>query len=82
MNSAAVMVLDHVPDEDEIEELALGHLDEFDAEDAHATTEILYSSPTWMDMCERDQIDAHLRDGGVCVLVVYMVDDTGDVYDD
>lgn len=82
MNSAAVMVLDHIPDADEIEELALGHLEEFDADEAHATTEILYSPPPWMELCERDQIAAHLRDGGMCVLVVYMVDDTGDIHED
>lgn len=72
------MVLDHIPNEDEVEELALGHLEDFDAEEAHATIEILQKAPTWMDLCEQDQINAHMRDGGACVLVVYMSDDTED----
>ena len=77
--SAAVTVLDFIPDESEIEEFALGHLEEFDAEEAHATVEILKQAPEWMDLCEQDQVNAHMRDGGACVLVVYMVDDTEEI---
>lgn len=71
--SAAVMVLDHLPDDDEIDELADAHVesceDEFITEIAAA---IVYEAPDFMSMCERDQINAHLRDGGACVLVLYV----------
>lgn len=71
---AAVMVLDHVPDSDEVTELASLHLDEFPAEFAHATVEIVKDPPEWLDVHERDQMGAHLRDGGpdTCILVIYM----------
>lgn len=73
--SAAVMVLDHLPDEDEVEELALMHLEDFDAEEASATADIVYEAPEWLDVSEQDQINAFMRDGAECVLVIYMSDE-------
>lgn len=72
--TAAVMVLDHIPDEEEVEELAYMHLDDYPAEEATARVEIVYEPPTWLNISEQDQMSAHLRDGGVCILVVYMTE--------
>lgn len=76
--SAAVMVLDHMPDDDEIEDLAYDRLEEFPAEEATATIDIVYKAPEWMSTAEQDQINAHMRDGGVCIVVVYMSDEEED----
>lgn len=71
---AAVMVLDYYPDDEEIEDLAYGALEDFTDEDASAKTEVVYRAPEWMDISEQDQINAFVRDGvkGTCILVVYM----------
>jgi hypothetical protein len=66
------MVLDHVPDSDEIEELAYLHLDDFPADEATAQVEILYSPPDWLNIAEQDQMGAYMRDGAACILVIYM----------
>jgi len=75
---AAMIVLDHTPDEEEISEYALSHLDEFPADEAHASCEVMYESPEWLDLHERDQFDAHLRDGAECILVIYMMEGCDD----
>lgn len=75
---AAVMVLDHVPDDDEIEELAVMHLEDFPAEEAHASCEVLEAAPTWLEAYEQDQMNAFLRDGAACILVVYMIEGDGE----
>lgn len=69
---AAVMVLDHVPDEEEVAEHAADHLENFPAEDAFAKCQITYAAPDFLSIAEQDQINAFLRDGAVCVLVIYM----------
>lgn len=66
------MVMDHVPDAEEVTELAGLHLEEFPADDAHASCEIVYEPPTWLDIHERDQMSAFIRDGAACILVIYM----------
>ena len=70
---AAVIVLPHKPDRDELTELAEYHLEDFPAEEAYATFEILTTAPDWLALHEQDQMNAHLRDmpAGV-VLVIYM----------
>lgn len=79
--SAAVIVLDHRPSDEEIEDLAYAHLDEFGADQATASFEILSGAPDWMNVCEQDQINAHMRDSsGSVVLVIYMVE--GEFSDD
>lgn len=72
--SAAVVVLDHYPDEEEVEEIAYLHLEDYTDGPAHARVEVIPKAPVWMEVGERDQINAHLRDGGksCCVVVVYM----------
>jgi hypothetical protein len=70
--SAAFMVLDSYPSEDEIDELVYAHLDEIDSDEVEASIDILDKAPDWLSICEQDQINAHLRDGGVCVLVLYI----------
>lgn len=70
--SAAVRVLDEIPSEEDIEDYAYESLEEFDAESATATIELLDHPPEWMSVGEQDQINAYLRDGSVCVLVIYM----------
>lgn len=73
--SAAVMVLDHVPSDQEIEEIAYSHLEEFDADEATATFELVHKAPDWMNICEQDQINAYVRDQPrSIILVVYMVE--------
>jgi len=82
---AAVMVLPHVPEPDEIAEYASHHLEDFPAENAYATVEITKTPPDWLDLHEQDQMAAHLRDGGdeMCILVIYMQEDLeGDDGDD
>jgi len=64
--------MDHVPDADEVAELAYVHLEEFPSEDAVASCEILYEAPSWLSVGEQDQFGAFLRDGAACILVVYM----------
>lgn len=79
---AAVMVLDYYPDDEEIEDLAYGALEDFTDENASAKTEVVYKAPEWMDIGEQDQINAFVRDGvkGTCVLVIYMSE--GDFLDE
>ena len=48
------------------------HLDEYEAEEAHASCDIVYTPPEWLEVHERDQMSAHLRDGAACILVIYM----------
>jgi hypothetical protein len=69
---AAVVVLDHVPDSEEVADLAAVHLEEFPAEEAFAKCQITYEAPDFLSIGERDQIGAYLRDGSACVLVIYM----------
>lgn len=69
---AAVMVLDHVPDSEELSDLATIHLEDFPSEEAHATCEIVYDPPEWLEVHERDQMSAFLRDGAACILIIYM----------
>lgn len=76
------MVMDHVPDEDEVGELASLHLEEFPADEAFASCEIVYEPPSWLEVFERDQFAAHLRDGAACILVVYMQEGCVDEEDD
>lgn len=76
------MVLDYVPDEDQIEEFVFTHLDDFPADEASARVEVLYAAPDWMGVADRDQISAHLRDGSKCVLVIYMYEGTDEDEDD
>lgn len=73
--SAAVLVLDHTPSDDEMEDLAYYHLESSDIDEATATFEILTAAPDWMSVCERDQINAHMRDipGAIC-FVIYMME--------
>lgn len=78
VQSAAIMVLDHMPDDDEIEELAFHHLEAFEPESAHATIDIVYKAPDWLDVHERDQINAHMRDGGACIIVIHLIEDEED----
>ena len=70
--SAALIVLDHVPDQDEMADHAIASLEEFPADEANATCEVAYAAPAWLPMAERDQLDAFMRDGAACILVVYM----------
>lgn len=75
------MVLDHLPDADEIEELADEHLENYPAEEAYATVELLHQAPDWLATHEQDQMNAFLRDDkNACILVVYMQE--GDFEDD
>ncbi len=71
-SSAVVSVLDFQPTEEDITEAIVDVLDELEEDDASATAEVLTTAPDWMDISEQDQINSHLRDGGVCVLVVYI----------
>lgn len=70
--SAAVMVLDSYPSEEELEDLIFTHLDAMEEDDVEATIDLVDKAPDWMDIGEQDQINAHLRDGGVIVLVLYL----------
>jgi hypothetical protein len=69
---AAVMVLDHMPDRDEVAEYASAHLEDFPAESAYATIDIVHEPPDWLDVHEKDQMAAYMRDGAACILVIYM----------
>lgn len=70
------MVMDHVPELEEVAEIATHHLEEFPADNAHASCEIVYSPPPWLDVHEQDQMGAFMRDGAACILVVYMREGT------
>lgn len=71
--SAAVMVLDEMPSEEQIDEMIEEHVAAFDEEDnIEVSVDVSDKAPDWMDISEQDQINAHLRDGGVCVLVLYI----------
>lgn len=71
--SAAVMVLDEMPSDEDIDELVNAHLETLDDEDnIEISVDITKRAPEWMDIGEQDQVNAHLRDGGVCVLVLYI----------
>ena len=71
--SAAVMVLDEMPSEEDIEEMIDAHLDTFgDDEGISVSVDITDKAPDWMEIGEQDQVNAHMRDGGVCVLVLYI----------
>jgi hypothetical protein len=75
------MVLDHLPDADEIEDLAEAHLEDYPAEQAYATVELLHRAPDWLSIHEQDQMNAFLRDDpNACILVVYMQE--GDIEDE
>lgn len=69
-----MLVLDEVPTEDECNELAEELLDDFPAESVAVSFDIVYAAPDFMNISEQDQINAYLRDGSACVLVVYMAD--------
>ncbi len=70
---AAVIVLPHKPDRDELAELAEFHLDEFPAAEAYATFEFMEQAPDWLELHEQDQMNAFMRDlNGGCILVIYM----------
>lgn len=71
--SATVMVLPHRPNEEEVDEYVYDHLETLDDDEVRATADIQYCAPDWMSISEQDQINAYLRDGGVCVLVIYVV---------
>lgn len=71
--SAAVMVLDEMPSEEDIDEMIDAHLDTFgDDEGISVSVDITDKAPDWMEIGEQDQVNAHMRDGGVCVLVLYI----------
>lgn len=71
--SAAVMVLDEIPTDEDIDELVAAHLDALDDDEGvEVSVDITEKAPEWMDIGEQDQVNAHLRDGGVCVLVLYI----------
>lgn len=71
--SAQVMVLDEYPTEEDIDEMIADHLDIFDDEDnIEVSVDITEKAPEWMDIGEQDQVNAHMRDGGRCVLVLYV----------
>lgn len=76
------MVYDHIPDEDEIAEVAAQHLDDFPADDAYASVDIVYKAPDFLSIHEQDQVNAFLRDGSKCVLVIYMQEGVLDEDDD
>lgn len=71
------MVLDHIPDEDEIADYAAAHLEEFPADEAYARCSVMYKAPMFLEVGERDQINAHVRDGAACILVIYMCEGDG-----
>lgn len=71
--SAAVMVLDEIPSEEDIDEIISAQLDDFDEEESiSVSVDVSDKAPDWMDIGEQDQVNAHMRDGGVCVLVLYI----------
>lgn len=82
------MVLDHYPTDDEVDELTGYHLEQFPAEYAEATSQIVRRAPDFLCTSEQDQMNAFIRDGGrtYCILVVYMEEcepfDTDEEYDD
>lgn len=71
--SAAIMVLDEMPSEEDIDEFVAAHLETLDEDDSiEVSVDVTDRAPDWMDIGEQDQVNAHLRDGGVCVLVLYI----------
>lgn len=71
--TAAVMVLDEFPSDEQVDEMIAEHLDAFDEDDGiEVSVDITEKAPDWMDIGEQDQVNAHMRDGGVCVLVLYI----------
>lgn len=70
--SAQIMVLDEIPDEQDLEEIVCAHLDSIDEDEVEASIDIVYEAPDWLTTGEQDQVNAHLRDGGACVLVLYI----------
>lgn len=71
--AAAVMVLDEMPSEEDIDEMVNAQLDDYDDDESiSVSVDITYKAPDWMDIGEQDQVNAHMRDGGVCVLVLYI----------
>ena len=67
------MVLDEMPSEEDIDEMIDAHLDTFgDDEGISVSVDITDKAPDWMEIGEQDQVNAHMRDGGVCVLVLYI----------
>lgn len=78
---AAVVVVDHAPDEEELAELAYSSLEDFEAEDAVASIDVTDHAPAWLTTCEQDQVNAHLRDGrpnARCVIVYMRSGELGD----
>jgi hypothetical protein len=71
--TAAVMVLDEMPTEEDLDELVCAHLDTLDEDDnIEISIDVSTKAPEWMDIGEQDQVNAHMRDGGVCVVVLYV----------
>jgi hypothetical protein len=71
--SAQVMVLDEMPSEEDIDELICVHLDTLDEDDTiEVSVDITQKAPEWMEISEQDQVNAHMRDGGACVLILYV----------
>lgn len=67
------MVLDEMPSEEDIDEMVNAQLDDYDDDESiSVSVDITYKAPDWMDIGEQDQVNAHMRDGGVCVLVLYI----------
>lgn len=81
-SQAAVMVMDHIPDEDEVADLAAMHLEDFPADEAYARCQLTDTAPDFLCVAERDQINAYMRDGMACILVIYMSEGAGDEYDE
>lgn len=76
--AAALIVLDHEPDQDEVAAYAEYHLENFPADEAVARCELVYEPPAWVNVGEQDQLRAFLRDGSSCILIVYMREGTLD----
>ena len=71
--SAAIMVLDEMPSEEDIDNFVAEHLEALDDDDSiEISVDVTDRAPDWMDIGEQDQVNAHLRDGGACVLVLYI----------
>lgn len=68
----ALQPMDYVPDADELEEIAYHYLEKYPADEAHASIEVTYAAPDWLNTCEQDQLNAYMRDGSVCIVIVYM----------
>lgn len=69
------MVLDEMPSDEDIDELVNAHLETLDEDDGiEISVDITDRAPDWMEIGEQDQVNAHLRDGGACVLVLYITE--------